>query len=299
MDASKNKESDIPTKKRESAPIAAQAPSTSGVLLREAKIYRYGNLVMDRDMTFDGDLIVGGSISGKNGKKYALVVKGNIDAFGDIDVGIINARNIDAHAQSIYAATIDALDVETQDINALILNARNIDARNIDALTINARNIDAVGNIKTRTINARNIYAQDIDAGNIDASFIVCETYEQKEGAKLVCRNIIKNKSTYAKKEVTTDEEHKNMGTASVAKPVLYGIMISVAVGAICLDVMSFYSDIASKLKKINSNVKAETAAIQNQTIMMKRQNAILFSMLRQHGTLSAPALRLKPRKQQ
>ncbi len=139
------------------------------------------------DMTFDGDLIVDGDISGKDDKKYTLVVKENIDALGNINAG-----------------NIDAVDIKVVgNINALTINARNVDALgNIDALAINARNIEALGNIKAQDINARNIYTQDIDARNIDASFIVCETLNQKEGAKLVCRNIIRNKRTYAKKEM-------------------------------------------------------------------------------------------------
>ena len=67
-----------------------------------------GNLIMEKDMEYDGDLIVEGDIFGKNGKKHNLKVNGNITA-GDITAGDIIANDItadDIKAINIHAGNI-------------------------------------------------------------------------------------------------------------------------------------------------------------------------------------------------
>ncbi len=119
----------------------------------------HGNLILDKDSHYDGNLEVEGSIFGIDKKLFSLTVEGNIKALG----------------------------IEAQDINAEDINAENIDARDINAY-----------NIKAGDINARNINAEDINASgkikawDIKASLdIMCKTLKQKEGSVLTARNLM------------------------------------------------------------------------------------------------------------
>jgi hypothetical protein len=92
-----------------------------------------GNLIMTEDLTFDEDLKVSGNILGKDGERFNLTVKGNL-----------NARNI--NAEKIDALKIDALKID----------ALNIDALNIDALDISYYAVCfAYENITCKSIKGR------------------------------------------------------------------------------------------------------------------------------------------------
>ena len=54
-----------------------------------------GNLILTENTTFNESINVEGNILGKDGKRYNLIVKGDIKA-GDIKAGDINAGDIDA-----------------------------------------------------------------------------------------------------------------------------------------------------------------------------------------------------------
>jgi hypothetical protein len=92
-----------------------------------------GNLIMTEDLTFDEDLKVSGNILGKDGERFNLTVKGNL-----------NARNI--NAEKIDALKIDALKID----------ALNIDALKIDALDISYYAVCfAYENITCKSIKGR------------------------------------------------------------------------------------------------------------------------------------------------
>jgi len=86
------------------------------------------NWIMEKDEVIDDDLIVKGSISGKDGQRFNLRVNGDI-----------NARNI--NVRNINARDINARNINARDINARDINARDITAGNIDAWDINAWNL--------------------------------------------------------------------------------------------------------------------------------------------------------------
>ncbi len=174
----------------------------------------HGNLILDKDSHYDGNLEVEGSIFGIDKKLFSLTVEGNIKALGieaqDINAEDINAENIDArdiNAYNIKAGDIDAWGIDALDIDAWGIDAKNIDAYNIDAYNIKAWDIKAgdikagdinAYNIKAGDINARNIKAEDINAsGNIKAwdikasLDIMCKTLKQKEGSVLTARNLM------------------------------------------------------------------------------------------------------------
>jgi len=68
-----------------------------------------GDLILEKDTEYNESLTVEGNISGKDGVRYDLKVKGDI-----------NAKNINAW-------DINALDIDALDINAWDINAKNID----------------------------------------------------------------------------------------------------------------------------------------------------------------------------
>ena len=169
---------------------------------------RHGDLVLEKDRTFEHSIVVEGNIVGKYGMRYNLVVNGsinakninagNIDAWGNINArGNINAWNIDARG-NIRAGNIDAWNIDAWGN----INTRgNINTQcNINAKNINTCDINAWGNINTRSnIDARgNINAKE----DIHAGFILCEKLIQPEGKRLVCRKLIEERSTYELKEI-------------------------------------------------------------------------------------------------
>ena len=109
-----------------------------------------GNLVMSKDMEYEGDLIVKGNILGKNGNRYNLKVHGNITAW-DIDAWDISAWNITAG--NINAGNITAKNITAKNITAGNLDVGDIDARNIDAGNISYYAVCfAYKNIKCKSI---------------------------------------------------------------------------------------------------------------------------------------------------
>jgi len=86
-----------------------------------------GDLILEKDTTFEESIEVEGNIKG-----YF-----DLKVFGDIDARNIDARNI--NARDINAGDIDAWNINAENIDALDIDAWNINARNI-----NAENIDAL-----------------------------------------------------------------------------------------------------------------------------------------------------------
>lgn len=84
-----------------------------------------GDLVLEKDTTFNESIKVNGNIVGRDGKRYDLRVEGDIIA------------------EDINAYDINAKDITAKDITAWDIYARNIYARNIYAWNINARDIHA------------------------------------------------------------------------------------------------------------------------------------------------------------
>jgi hypothetical protein len=191
-------------------------------------IHIKGNLILEKDTTYEEDLKVDGNILGKDGNRYNLAVKGNINA-RNINAWNINARNIDAwniNARNINARNINAWDIDAVDIDAGNINARNIDAWNINARNINARNINArdidagdidAGNINARNIDAWNINAGDINARNIDAGdisyYAVCFAYynitcKSIKGRRDNCKHFVLDGEIKIKDDVEEIIEH-------------------------------------------------------------------------------------------
>jgi hypothetical protein len=101
-------------------------------------IHIKGNLILEKDTTYEEDLKVDGNILGKDGNRYNLTVKGDINAW-----------------------CINAWDINVGDINAWDINARDINAWDINVGDINARDISyfavcfACYNITCKSIKGR------------------------------------------------------------------------------------------------------------------------------------------------
>jgi hypothetical protein len=131
-----------------------------------------GNLILEKDTVFDESIVVEGSIQGKDGMRYDLKVK------GDIDCHNIDCRNIDCN-------NINCNDINCYDIDAYYIVCRNIDCINIDCIDIDCYNIDC----------------DNINCDDISAYFILCESIKQKEGSKLIANNVITKRDAYVRKE--------------------------------------------------------------------------------------------------
>jgi len=74
-----------------------------------------GDLILEKDTVFEEDLKVEGNIIGKDGNRYNLTVKGNIDCLDincwdidcrDIDCGNINCWDINCEDIDFYAVCV-------------------------------------------------------------------------------------------------------------------------------------------------------------------------------------------------
>jgi hypothetical protein len=115
------------------------------------------------------------------------IIKGNLELTKDtvFDEPLVVEGSIIGKDGTRYNLTVIG------DIDAGDINAENIDAGDINAWDINARDIDA-GDINALDINAR----------DIDAYFILCKTLKQKEGSKLIAKNLIEQRSKLEQKEI-------------------------------------------------------------------------------------------------
>ena len=136
-----------------------------------------GNLILTKDTVFDESIVVEGSILGKDGFRYDLKVKGDINCY-DIDCYNIDCHNIVCN--NIVCHNIDCLNINCYDIDCYNIVCLNIDCHNIDCYNIDCHNIDCY---------------------DINASFILCESMKQKKGSKLIARNVITKRSAYIRKE--------------------------------------------------------------------------------------------------
>ena len=93
-----------------------------------------GDLILEKDTIFEEDLKVEGNIIGKEGDKYNLTVKGNINC-RDIDCGNINCLDINC-------GDIDCGNINCEDIDCVDINCRNIDCWNINCWNIDCWNIN-------------------------------------------------------------------------------------------------------------------------------------------------------------
>lgn len=131
-----------------------------------------GDIIGDGDFSA-GRIICGGSLKIKKGDLDAthIHVSGNIDVGGDINVGSIEAFNI--NARNINAVSIDAFNI----IGGNSVKACKIYCNNIKALMLDVDNIIARKDISCDNIICGNIIAENIKAINIVYGGAICSAY--------------------------------------------------------------------------------------------------------------------------
>jgi hypothetical protein len=118
-------------------------------------------------------------------------IKGNLILTKDtvFDKSIVVEGSILGKDGDRYTLKVNG-NIVCRNIDCNAINCYNIDCYNINCLDIDCRNIDCL-----------NIDCNNIDCYNISAYFILCESIKQKEGSKLIAKNVITKRSSYERKE--------------------------------------------------------------------------------------------------
>jgi len=113
----------------------------------------HGDLIMKEDLTFHEDLRVEGNIFGKDGERFDLNVKGNLNC------GNLNCGNL-------YCWDLECRNLDCGDLNCLNLDCWNVSCRNLDCWNLNCGNLScrncsyhavafAYNNIRCKSITGR------------------------------------------------------------------------------------------------------------------------------------------------
>ena len=82
-----------------------------------------GNWVMKKDEIIEGDLKVEGNISGKDGNRYNLIVKGNLDC---LDLDCLDLDCWDLDCWDLNCGDLNCWDLECLDLDCWDLNCGNL-----------------------------------------------------------------------------------------------------------------------------------------------------------------------------
>ena len=88
-----------------------------------------GNLIMKKDMIFNGDLKVEGNILGKNGNIFNLRVNGNL-----------NCRNL--NCRNLTCRNLDCWNLNCWNLTCFDLNCGNLDCWDLDCVNLDCRNLE-------------------------------------------------------------------------------------------------------------------------------------------------------------
>ncbi len=96
------------------------------------------DLVLEKDASYQGNLVVKGSVSGIYGSRYTLKVNGDLRVSGNVAASELRVTG------SIYSdADISARSISALDISACRISASSMQARDIIACKINSSSITA------------------------------------------------------------------------------------------------------------------------------------------------------------
>ena len=117
-----------------------------------------GNLIMEEDMTFDENLIVEGNVSGKDGNRFNLVVK------GDLDCRDLNCLNL--NCLNLNCWDLNCLNLNCWDLNCLNLDCRDLNCRDLDCRDLDCLNLDC-WNLNCKNLNCKNLSCDDLNCRNL------------------------------------------------------------------------------------------------------------------------------------
>ena len=107
-----------------------------------------GDLVMEKNMTFNEDLVVEGNIFGKNRSKF------NLKVFGDLDCFDLNCRNLDCNNLNCW--NLDGNNLDCLNLNGNNLNCLDLDCNNLNCLNLNCNNLNCL-NLDCNNLNCNNL----------------------------------------------------------------------------------------------------------------------------------------------
>lgn len=143
-----------------------------------------GDFVLKKDTFLNENLIVTGSIVGKNHVPFSLFVEGSVDA-KNIKVKYMKALNINANR------------IESEKIIAEKINANALEIWNVDSQSIDCYEIDS------EYINSKNLCAH-----KINADFIVCDKFIPKNNdSKIMAKIFLENPNLIKRKEWSLTKE--------------------------------------------------------------------------------------------
>ena len=101
-----------------------------------------GNLVLERDMSYQGNLVVEGSVVGTYGSRFNLEVNGDLRVSGNVSVSKLTATGSINSDANISARSISvALDISACSISANSVRARDITTCKIRSYSVTAHSI--------------------------------------------------------------------------------------------------------------------------------------------------------------
>ena len=101
-----------------------------------------GNLVLERDMSYQGNLVVEGSVVGTYGSRFNLEVNGDLRVSGNVSVSKLTATGSINSDANISARSISvALDISACGISANSVRARDITTCKIRSYSVTAHSI--------------------------------------------------------------------------------------------------------------------------------------------------------------
>ena len=136
-----------------------------------------GDLILKKDTFIEDDLIVHGSIFGKDDERYNLIVKGSIEA-KQIRVGLL-------HAVMINVNEIEAEKIIADSINCRTLESWNVESKHIDSFQVNSTKIDTYS----------------LSADKIHADIVICEKFLPKNNnSQVIAKIFFENRLTLPQK---------------------------------------------------------------------------------------------------
>lgn len=136
-----------------------------------------GDLILKKDLFVEEDLIVSGSIFGKDNGRYNLIVEGSIEA-KQIRVGLL-------HAIMINANEIEAEKIIADSINCNTLESWNIESKHIDSFQVCSTKIDTYS----------------ISADEVHADIVICEKFLPKNNnSQIIAKIFFESRLTIPRK---------------------------------------------------------------------------------------------------
>ena len=124
-----------------------------------------GDLALKESATYDGNLVIGGSILGTG---HDLKVNGNVSSVGDIALFRFNVLGHIVAKGDINARDIDAGDIDARNINAWKIKAWYVNAEEVNVRdTMKVRGLTADFVIVGGHLEAGYLDVREIEAGNV------------------------------------------------------------------------------------------------------------------------------------